>query len=61
MLYFQRSRRDASFSTGRIDGGVKAVFNNSEVQLEAGQYGKVVITEANSQTLKAKLLCETSI
>ncbi|CCD68781.1 CDK5RAP1-like protein [Caenorhabditis elegans] len=56
-----KSKRDASFSHGRIDGGVKAVFDNSKLCLEPGQYAKILITDANSQTLKAQLIGQSSI
>uniref|UniRef100_A0A8R1DT86 TRAM domain-containing protein n=1 Tax=Caenorhabditis japonica TaxID=281687 RepID=A0A8R1DT86_CAEJA len=56
-----KSRRDQLFSYGRIDGGVKAVFDNSDHLLGPGQYGKVIITGASSQTLQAKLIGETDI
>ncbi|ULT99548.1 hypothetical protein L5515_003549 [Caenorhabditis briggsae] len=55
------SRRDATFSYGRIDGGVKTVFPNPEDIVKPGQYAKVLITEANSQTLRAQLIGEANI
>ncbi|KAF1762407.1 hypothetical protein GCK72_010669 [Caenorhabditis remanei] len=56
-----KSKRDVAFSHGRTDGGVKAVFDNSKSQLNPGQYAKVLITEANSQTLKAEFIRETDL
>lgn len=54
-----KSKRDDSFSHGRTDGGVKTVFDNSKLLLESGRYARVMITEANSQTLKARLIGES--
>uniref|UniRef100_A0A1I7T9A2 CDK5RAP1-like protein n=1 Tax=Caenorhabditis tropicalis TaxID=1561998 RepID=A0A1I7T9A2_9PELO len=56
-----KSKRDESCSVGRIDGGEKTVFDNSELQLEPGQYAKVIITEATSQTLRAKLIGKANV
>ncbi|CAL2036140.1 unnamed protein product [Caenorhabditis brenneri] len=56
-----KSRRDESFSYGRIDSGEKAIFNNSELLLQPGQYARVSITDATSQSLKAKLIGESHI
>ncbi|CAI2348318.1 unnamed protein product [Caenorhabditis sp. 36 PRJEB53466] len=56
-----KSRRNPEYSHGRTDGGVKAVFDNSELRLEPGQYGRVIITGANSQTLQARLIGELNI
>lgn len=51
-----KSKRDESFGIGRIDGGEKTIFDNSESNHQPGEYVRVLITDATSQSLKSKLI-----
>ncbi|CAI5445891.1 unnamed protein product [Caenorhabditis angaria] len=50
------SKRNEQHLQGRIDGGVKTVFDGSNEKIETGQYVNVRITDATSQTLRAQFL-----
>ncbi|CAB3402439.1 unnamed protein product [Caenorhabditis bovis] len=50
------SKRSPVHFQGRIDGGVKAIFDNSKLQAQPGDYVHVKITDANSQTLQADII-----
>uniref|UniRef100_A0A0K0EJN9 CDK5RAP1-like protein n=1 Tax=Strongyloides stercoralis TaxID=6248 RepID=A0A0K0EJN9_STRER len=47
------TKRSNTASSGRTDGGTKAIFENGDLKYNIGDYLKVKITSATSQTLQA--------